>query len=152
MVRNEYDRLLPASAADPLAANSYEVVEYLHGCLANGADADALRDGDGTTLAYHSHCQQRTLGLAAHTTAILDACGYDVRTTDTECCGMAGSFGYKQEYYDLAVDVGERTCDQLRETGADRVVASGTSCTAQIADLLGERPAHPVELLAPPAD
>ena len=89
------------------------------------------------------------MGLAEYSIAVLDACGYDVTTSDVECCGMAGSFGYKRQYYDLSMDVGENLGDQLRTADADRVVASGTSCTDQIGDLLGADPLHPVELLAP---
>jgi Fe-S oxidoreductase len=63
---------------------------------------------------------------------------------------MAGSFGYKEQYYDLSIDVGENLEAQLREMDADYVVASGTSCTDQIEDLLESDALHPVELLAPP--
>ena len=149
MFRGEYERLLPESEFDPLAENSYEIVEYVYGLLANGADAGRLSAGAGESIAYHSHCQQRTMGLEEYTVAVLEECGYEVVTSDVECCGMAGSFGYKQQYYDLAMDVGENLGDQLRETDADRVVASGTSCADQIGGLLGEEPLHPVELLAP---
>ena len=149
MFRGEYERLLPDAEFEPLSEHSYDVMEYVYGLLANGADAEALSAGAGESIAYHSHCQQRTMGLAEYTLAVLEECGYEVTTSDVECCGMAGSFGYKQQYYDLAMDVGENLGDQLRAADADRVVASGTSCTDQIGDLLGEDPLHPVELLAP---
>jgi Fe-S oxidoreductase len=149
MFRGDYERLLPESAFEPLAENSYEIIEYAYGLLANGAEADALSTGDGEPVAYHSHCQQRTMGLEEYTLAVFEECGYEVATSDVECCGMAGSFGYKEQYYDLAMDVGSNLEGQLREMESDRVIASGTSCTDQIGDLLGEEPAHPVELLAP---
>ncbi len=150
MFRGDYERLLPDSEFEPLAENSYEIIEYAYGLLANGAEVDALSTGDGEPVAYHSHCQQRTMGLEEYTLAVFEECGYEVATSDVECCGMAGSFGYKEQYYDLAMDVGSNLEGQLREIDADRVIASGTSCTDQIGDLLGEDPAHPVELLAPP--
>jgi iron-sulfur cluster protein len=149
MFRSDYERLLPEAEFEPLAENSYEIVEYVYGLLANGASADALASGDGESVAYHSHCQQRTMGLEEYTLAVLEECGYEVTTSDVECCGMAGSFGYKQQYYDLAVDVGSNLADQLRAADGDHVAASGTSCTDQIGDLLAEDPLHPVELLAP---
>ena len=149
MFRGEYERLLPESEFEPLAENSYEIIEFVYGLLANGADAEKLSAGAGESIAYHSHCQQRTMGVAEYTLAVLEECEYEVATSDVECCGMAGSFGYKQQYYDLAMDVGENLENQLRAADADRVVASGTSCTDQIGDLLGEAPLHPVELLAP---
>jgi iron-sulfur cluster protein len=149
MFRDDYGRLLSDEAYEPLAENSYEIIEYVFGLLANGASADALASADGDSVAYHSHCQQRTMGLEEHTVAILEECGYDVTTSDVECCGMAGSFGYKEQYYDLAIDVGENLGEQLRDADADHVIASGTSCTDQIGDLLRKEPRHPVELLAP---
>ncbi|WP_255196494.1 LUD domain-containing protein [Halorarius litoreus] len=151
MFRDDYDRLLSAGAFERLADNSYEVLEYVYGLLANGADGAALSDGGGRTVAYHSHCQQRTMGLHDYTVAVLEDRGYDVVTSDVECCGMAGSFGYKQQYYDLSMDVGEPLGEQLRAADAEFVLASGTSCTDQIGDLLGDDARHPVEVLAPPS-
>ncbi len=163
MFRGEYDRLLPETAAERVAENSYEVMEYVYGLLENGADADdlagpnadetpseAARDG----VAYHSHCQQRTLGLEAQTVAVLEAVGYDVITSDVECCGMAGSFGYKTEYYDLSVAVGADLRDQFTSPGADGrlLLASGTSCADQMNSLFERRSAHPVQIISPEVD
>jgi len=155
MFREDYANLLPDDGHEPLADASYELLEYVYGLLENGADVEALStatgdaaSGDGR-VAYHSHCQQRTMRLEEHTLAVLDELGYDVTTSDVECCGMAGSFGYKEQYYDLSMDVGENLGAQLREADAEHVLASGTSCTEQIGDLLGDEPVHPVELIAP---
>jgi len=60
---------------------------------------------------------------------------------------MAGSFGYKQEYYELSMDVGERLASEVE--GAETVVASGTSCGDQFETLLEREVPHPIELLAP---
>ena len=149
MFHREYGRLLPDDEHEALKGSSYEVMEYVYGLLENGADLGALPDGDGERIAYHSHCQQRTLDLEPYTTAVLDDAGFDVATSDVECCGMAGSFGYKSEYYDLSVDVGETLADQFTtdETADRTVVASGTSCLEQLDALLTRRPAHPVRLL-----
>jgi len=64
---------------------------------------------------------------------------------------MAGSFGYKSQFYEQSIDVGENLAGQIREADPDVVVASGTSCLDQIDDLLEERPRHVIELLAPRA-
>ena len=150
MFREDYRHLLPEERFEALADNSFEVIEYVYGLLEDGGDLAALDHATGEeTVAYHSHCQQRTLGLDTYSVAVLERCGYGVRTTDAECCGMAGSFGYKHQYYDLAMDVGESLAAEVRAADADHVVASGTSCTDQLDDLLGDRPAHVVELIAP---
>ncbi|EMA53830.1 LUD domain-containing protein [Halococcus salifodinae] len=151
MFAGEYEKFLPEQSAERLDSNSYEIMEYVYGLLENGASGRELRAGGGEGVAYHSHCQQRTLGLEAHTVAVLDELGYDVLTSETECCGMAGSFGYKREYYELSMDVGSELESQFQaENARDRtVVASGTSCLEQLESLL-ERPSqHPVQLVDP---
>ena len=149
--QREYERLLEESEYEALADNSYEVFEYVYGLLENGASETSLAAGDGHGVAYHGHCQQRTLGVDTYTIAVLDRLGFDVATSDVECCGMAGSFGYKQEYYDVSIAVGEELADQFstEETGDRQVVASGTSCLDQLDDLLDRPSTHPIELVAP---
>jgi len=152
MFRREYEKLLPDADREPIADGSYEVLEYVFGLLENGADADALPDGAGDGVAYHSHCQQRTLGLETYTETVLERLGYDVFTSDVECCGMAGSFGYKSEYYDLSMDVGDALAEQFEpETDERTVVASGTSCMEQLDALLSPGTRHPIQLLDPAA-
>ncbi|MFC4549760.1 (4Fe-4S)-binding protein, partial [Halorussus sp. GCM10023401] len=158
MFRADYRNLLPESTADRVAEASYELFEYVYGLLENGADPGALRSADpdasrgagdasSNRVAYHAHCQQRTLGLERYTTAVLERLSYDVVTSDVECCGMAGSFGYKLEYYELSLDVGE----DLREgfAGEETVLASGTSCCEQLTALRDDETRHPVEFVAP---
>ncbi|QSG12262.1 Fe-S oxidoreductase [Halapricum desulfuricans] len=151
MLRDDYERLLDAETYERLSEHSYEILEYVYGLLENGADASALRDGDGEEIAYHGHCQQRTLGLAAHTEAVLEELGYDLVTSDVECCGMAGSFGFKQQYYDVSMAVGEELREQFSTPEAEgrTVVASGTSCHDQLTDLMKQDVPHPIELVAP---
>ncbi|WP_135853983.1 LUD domain-containing protein [Halorussus salinus] len=152
MFEREYGKLLDGERHRALADGSYEVLEYVYGLLEHGEEVESLAAGEGEAVAYHSHCQQRTLDLEPYTTAVLDAADYDVITSDVECCGMAGSFGYKAEYYDLSMDVGEQLRDQFTapETSDRTVVASGTSCLEQLDSLLlGRESRHPVELLDP---
>jgi iron-sulfur cluster protein len=150
MFHREYEKLLPERSFERLRDGSYEILEYVYGLLENGADPAALR-ADGRPIAYHSHCQQRTLGLDRYTTAVFADLEYDVVESAVECCGMAGSFGYKREYYELSMDVGDRLGAQFTEPAArDRlVVASGTSCEEQLDDLLDREAVHPVEVLDP---
>jgi iron-sulfur cluster protein len=150
MFREDYERLLSGAAFEPLHDSSYEVVEYVYDLLEDGADADALTS-TRESVAFHAHCQARTMGLETYTEAVLADLGYDVVTSDVECCGMAGSFGYKTEYYDLSVDVGEDLREQFTERDVRNraVVASGTSCLEQLEDLLERPPRHPIELVDP---
>ena len=74
---------------------------------------------------------------------MLRAAGFDVVTSSVECCGMAGSFGYKREYYELSMAVGEDLFAQVRqadeEGGPRALVASGISCHEQLMGRNGAR-------------
>ena len=149
MFRREYEKFLPERAHERIDDASYEVLEYVYGLLGEGADVGALAEGRGETVAYHSHCQQRTLGLEVYTEAVLRDRGFDVMTSSVECCGMAGSFGYKEEYYELAMDVGGDLKAEFSAHPDREIVASGTSCIEQLDALFDEGTRHPVELLDP---
>ena len=110
----------------------------------------AARSPHGTRVFYHSHCQQRTCNAANETIEVLRAVGFDVVTSSVECCGMAGSFGYKHEYYELSMAVGEDLFEQVRaaeKDGPRTLVASGTSCHEQLWAGMGREVLHPAELL-----
>lgn len=154
--RREYERFLPADSHERLAEASYDAMEYVYGLLEAGGDPAALRApaegtgpvASGARLAYHPHCQARTVEVGEYATATFERLGYDVRVSDTECCGMAGSFGYKTDYYELSMDVGEPLREQFGDTERT-VVAPGTSCTEQLDALLEATPMHPIEVVAP---
>ena len=101
---------------------------------------------------YHPHCQQKTIGCAMPTEMLLRGIGFDVATSSVECCGMAGSFGYKKDFYELSMAVGEDLFRQVRKAeedgGTRALLASGTSCTEQLRAGMNREVLHPVELLA----
>jgi Fe-S oxidoreductase len=101
-------------------------------------------------LVLHGHCHQKALVGTGATARVLNAAGYDVQTLSTGCCGMAGSFGYEREHYDLSMRVGDlRLFPALRATNDDTVIAApGTSCRHQIADGTGRNAEHPAILVA----
>lgn len=149
MFTSEYERLLNNRDVTRLQQSSYEIMEYVYGLLENGANHDALAPPtNNSDIAYHPHCQARTIGVAKYTDAVFERLGYDVIRSDTECCGMAGSFGYKSDYYDLSIDVGEPLADQFGDT--DRtIVATGTSCSEQLHTLVNQSVLHPIEVISP---
>ncbi len=106
----------------------------------------------GARLFYHSHCQQRTCNAASETIDVLRACGFDVVTSSVECCGMAGSFGYKRDYYELSMAVGEDLFAQVRQAEDNHhpraLVASGISCLEQLWAGFKRPVHHPVEILS----
>ena len=83
------------------------------------------------------------------TKKILKAAGFDAQLIPSGCCGMAGSFGYEKEHYDVSMKVGELVLfPKVREMSEDTIVlASGTSCRHQILDGTGKVAKHIVEVL-----
>lgn len=149
MFRTEYEKLLTTDESELLQNKSYEILEYLYGLIETDEAAAATIDtiDAGSELFYHSHCQQRTLELEQYTTAVLERAGFEIAESDVECCGMAGSFGYKREYYGLSMDIGADLAAQATKHGEKQVVASGTSCMEQLESLLDPEIPHPVEIL-----
>ncbi len=156
MVQRDYERLLPPERADHLQEHTVEVMAYIGALLEEDPEkAEELvrSDEETASVAYHSHCQQRTLGLERPTVEVLESLDYDVLTSDAECCGMAGSFGYKREYYELSMSVGELIAEQFNDAEMDDrvLLASGTSCLEQLDALFERSIRHPIELIAPSA-
>ena len=158
MFRRDFRQLLGEDAErfEELRSRSFDPVEYSAKVLEEaGVDPkrifDVSRSPVGTRLFFHSHCQQRTIGCAAPTEALLRAVGFDVVTSSVECCGMAGSFGYKKDFYELSMAVGADLFSQVASaeegSGKCALVASGTSCTEQLHGGLGREVLHPMELL-----
>ncbi len=99
---------------------------------------------------YHGHCHQKAvLGTQRSLEALRMVPGYTVTPIASSCCGMAGSFGYEKEHYELSLQIGEMSLfPAVRETGEETLlVAPGTSCRHQILDATGRKAVHPVVAL-----
>lgn len=85
----------------------------------------------------------RTIGAGDKNREFFEKIGFEVTSSTVECCGMAGSFGYKKEYYDLSKNVGSDLINRIEEiekiNGTQLILASGTSCRAQISDGMDDR-------------
>ena len=104
---------------------------------------------DQPGILLHGHCHQKALYSTQGMTVLLEAAGVPTREVDSGCCGMAGSFGYEKEHYELSVRAGERRLmPAIRDRAAGTaVVACGFSCRHQIRDLTDTRALHWVEVL-----
>jgi Fe-S oxidoreductase len=100
-------------------------------------------------IRLHGHCFQKALvGVSASLTALSLPVNYQVSTIPSGCCGMAGSFGYEREHYQLSMDIAELVLLPAVRNAVDEVVAApGTSCRHQIHDGTGKRARHPAEIL-----
>ncbi|MWV38975.1 FAD-binding oxidoreductase [Natrialba sp. INN-245] len=118
MVVDEYRSLLSGTVDEErlerLATNAYDVCEYvdrhrLEERLSFAIDSGPRSDG----VAYHGHCHQKARGTDHHPVGVLGRVGYDVDPIDASCCGMAGSFGYEADHYELSLAIGSLLREQL---------------------------------------
>ena len=106
---------------------------------------------DGTKkIKLHGHCQQKSIASTEPTKKMLSLpINYSVEEIESGCCGMAGSFGYEKEHYDLSMKIGELVLFPAvrKSENSTLIAASGTSCRQQIMDGTGKRAFHPIEIL-----
>jgi FAD/FMN-containing dehydrogenase/Fe-S oxidoreductase len=101
-------------------------------------------------ILLHGHCHEKSMGLVAHTRSLLSGLpGTTVLDSNAGCCGMAGSFGYAHEHFEISRTIAEqRLLPAIRQRPAGSVVvATGTSCRHQVLDLAGEAALHPAMLI-----
>ncbi|MBV9074707.1 MAG: LUD domain-containing protein, partial [Acidobacteria bacterium] len=155
MFRLDYRHFVEPKILDEIRSHCFEVIEFLWRVFEErrlGVEEyfSASRHPLLQRLFYHSHCQQKTIGAAPATENLLRAAGFDVVTSQVECCGMAGSFGYKKEFYELSMAVGEDLFAQVRAAEVDgprTLVATGVSCQEQLHAGMNRKVYHPMELL-----
>jgi len=150
MFQDEYRDLLDGEDAAAVTAAAYGVMEYLD--TARIDESLSFRAPE-EALTYHGHCNQKATNKDHHAVGALRRAGYEVDPLDSGCCGMAGSFGYETEHYDLSQAIGRILFRQVEESPGDQVTAPGASCRSQLGDRPGEEnPPHPIEKFAEVVD
>ncbi|MDX1500758.1 MAG: FAD-linked oxidase C-terminal domain-containing protein [Thermoanaerobaculia bacterium] len=149
-LRDEARWLLPGDPrVAPVAARAQLFEEWI--AAHAGPDRRPLPfAGPPRRLLLHGHCHQKALaGTGAARHALTLPPGWQVEEVDSGCCGMAGSFGYEREHYELSIAMAERRlAPAVRDADRDTlVVAGGTSCREQIVHTTGRRPLHPAQAL-----
>ena len=152
--RDEYPRLVPAALqekAQQIAPFAVLIEEFLYKEAEAGHISPAQFTQEAKRILLHGHCHQKALSSVALSAFVLSLPqNYTVEVLQTGCCGMAGSFGYEAEHYEVSMQIGELVLfPTIRkpENKTAIVSASGTSCRHQIADGTGRRAMHPVEIL-----
>jgi FAD/FMN-containing dehydrogenase/Fe-S oxidoreductase len=151
--RDEVPDLVPAEligAARELSKRSLLIDEFIareaeRGRIRPEAFTQGLRE-----IRLHGHCHQKSLASLTPTVKALELpVNYKVKLIPSGCCGMAGSFGYEQEHYDVSIQVAELVLmPAMRSSPAATLIAApGTSCRHQIKDCTGRIAQHPAEIL-----
>lgn len=142
---------------EALIANANKISEYallfeefIVNEFKTGKIKKELFDRSHKTIRLHGHCHQKALASVTPTKQMLQIPeNYQVRMIPSGCCGMAGSFGYEKEHYQVSMDIGELVLFPTVREQPDEVLiaAPGTSCRHQIKDGTGRVSLHPVEIL-----
>ena len=151
--RDEYPDLLRGEqkiAAKRIAKYSLMIDEFLVREQEKGNISAESFTKNELTIKLHGHCQQKAIASTLPTKKMLSLpVNYRVQEIPSGCCGMAGSFGYEKEHYDLSMKIGNLVLfPELRRLPEEVVVAApGTSCRHHIFDGTGKKAVHPVEIL-----
>jgi FAD/FMN-containing dehydrogenase/Fe-S oxidoreductase len=151
--RDEVPDLVPtrlADAARELAKRSLLIDEYIVREAGRGRIRREAFTEESREIRLHGHCHQKSLASLTATVKALELpMNYKVKLIPSGCCGMAGSFGYEQEHFDLSIKVAELILmPAVRSAPAETLIAApGTSCRHQIKDCTGRIAQHPAEIL-----
>jgi Fe-S oxidoreductase len=151
--RDEYPDLASDAnleAAQLLAKNALFIDEFLAKEIAKGNIRKEQFTKDSAFIQLHGHCQQKSVGTLSDSVTVLSFPeNYTVATIPSGCCGMAGSFGFEKEHYDISMQIGELVLfPTIRNQEKTTIIAApGTSCRHQIKDGTYTKALHPVEIM-----
>lgn len=149
--RDEYLRLADdKAAAKNISENTFTIEEFIKQEFEKNNISASSFTTQKKVLKIHGHCQQKSLSSMEPTFKMLSIPkNYSVTILNSGCCGMAGSFGYEKEHYDLSMQVGEDTLfPKIRNTESNTIIAAaGTSCRHQIMDGTNRISKHPITIL-----
>lgn len=151
--RDEYPDLASdeqLEAAQELSKQVFTIDEFLANEIKKGNITAASFTNEKKLIKLHGHCQQKSISSVAFSSALLSLpANYTVETIPSGCCGMAGSFGFEKEHYELSMQIGEMVLfPTVRKQETDTLIAApGTSCRHQVKDGTGRKALHPVEIL-----
>jgi FAD/FMN-containing dehydrogenase/Fe-S oxidoreductase len=151
--RDEYPELVDHSLhadAEKLSKNVFMIDEFISREIDRGHISHEQFTKEKRLVKLHGHCQQKALVSTAATKRVLSLpVNYTIEEINSGCCGMAGSFGYETEHYDISMKIGELALfPSVREADDIAIItAPGTSCRQHIKDGTGKTAVHPVEVL-----
>ncbi len=151
--QDEYPRLVSSSIepeARELGQNTLLLESFLYKEIQKGQIEQEQFTQKEALIAFHGHCHQKALSEPDHTVWMLSLPqNYHVEGIPSGCCGMAGSFGYEKDHYQVSMDIGEMVLfPEVRRYPPDTIIAAnGTSCREQIIDGTGRMAMHPAQIL-----
>lgn len=149
-LKSDYRHILDIDTEEAkwVAQQTYDICEF----LLDLADAGELKTDFKpieATLPYHSPCQLRAHNMGLPAIDLMEMIpGVKIKHVQADCCGIAGTYGYKKEKYQIGMEVGKPVFDQVKASSSKVAVCDSETCRWQIGYATGTKMIHPIELLA----
>ena len=149
--KDEYLKLADDKvSAEKISKHTYLIEEFIQQEIEMGNIKTGQFTLDSKDIKFHGHCHQKALSNQSSSFAVLNLPkNYKVTIIPSGCCGMAGSFGYEKEHYEVSMAIGEQTLfPAIRNANNETIIsANGTSCRHQIKDGTQREALHPITIL-----
>jgi FAD/FMN-containing dehydrogenase/Fe-S oxidoreductase len=149
--KDEYLKLADdKTSAEAISKNTFLIEEFIQQEVKLGNIKPEQFTSESKTIKFHGHCHQKAMANQLSSFAVLNLpVNYKVTIIPSGCCGMAGSFGYEKDKYEVSMQIGEQTLfPAIRKASAEVVIsANGTSCRHQIKDGTNRNAKHPISIL-----
>jgi glycerol-3-phosphate dehydrogenase subunit C len=149
-LKSDYIHILDINTEDALAVSrqTYDICEFLLE-LAEAGELKTDFKPMNVILPYHSPCQLKSHNMGLPAIDVMQMIpGVKIDHIQADCCGVAGTYGYKKEKYDIGMAVGKPLFDHIVASGSSLAICDSETCRWQISHATGVRTIHPVELLA----
>lgn len=147
-IRDEYPHLLDIDNAD-VREDVELATRYIYRLLSQKKTKLNFKTGQKIKVAYHTPCHMEKLGWAYYSIELLKLIpNIELTILDSQCCGIAGTYGFKKENYKTSQDIGEPLFKQIEALDIDCVVTDCETCKWQIEMSTSKRCEHPISILA----
>ncbi len=151
-MRDEYPHVLGLDNAD-IRRDIITASAYLSRLIESGEIKLVFRSDYRRRIAYHTPCHMERMGFAQYSIGLLEAIpGVDLTVLDSDCCGMAGTYGFKKENYPTSQAIGSRLFASIERAKPDFVATDCETCKWQIEMSTGNRVLNPIEVIAEALD
>lgn len=151
-IRDEYEHILGLENSD-VRDNVMLATKFLYELVDAGKIRLVFRNDYSKRIAYHTPCHMEKLGWAIYSTSLLKLIpGVDFQMLDSQCCGIAGTYGFKKEHYEDSQKIGESLFRQIRDSRVELVATDCETCKWQIEMSTRVQVENPISIIADSLD
>ncbi|MBO5311348.1 MAG: anaerobic glycerol-3-phosphate dehydrogenase subunit C [Bacteroidales bacterium] len=151
-MRDEYEHILGLDNSD-VRDSIMLATKFLYTLIDEGRISLAFKEDYKKRIAYHTPCHMEKLGWAVYSTSLLRMIpGVDFLMLDSQCCGIAGTYGFKKEHYQDSQKIGESLFRQIQDSNVDLVATDCETCKWQIEMSAGVTVENPISIIADALD